>query len=61
VGLGLPDDRFEGGGRPRLEEGTFGGAGLTCGGSDDGGFDEFEEFCPSRASRSVSRASRYRM
>jgi hypothetical protein len=38
-----------------------GGAGLTCGGSDDGGLEELDESWPSRASRLARRASRYRM
>ena len=45
----------------RFPLGVLGGAGLACGGSEDGGLDEFEESWPSRASRSASRASRYRM
>src|SRR5687767_3466740 len=44
-----------------LPLGVLGGAGLTWGGSEDGGFDEFAEVWPSRASRSASRPSRYRM
>ena len=36
----------------------MGGAGLTCGPSDDGGFDELDEFWLSLASRSATRAVR---
>lgn len=42
----------------RLPLGVLGGAGLACGGSDDGGLEELDESWPSRASSPATRVWR---